>query len=58
MAEQGYLDGKQMAGAFALLNQRDLVFSRMVHDYLLGQREPVTDLNAWNAVSRRSYSAA
>lgn len=53
MSAQGYLDGKQMAGAFALLNQRDLVFSRMVHDYLMGQRKPVTDLVAWNADATR-----
>ncbi len=53
MASQGYLDGKQMAGAFALLNQRDLVFSRMVHDYLMGRRRPVKDLHAWNADATR-----
>ena len=53
MSAPGYLDGKQMAGAFALLNQRDLVFSRMVHDYLMGQRQPVTDLAAWNADATR-----
>lgn len=53
MAAQGYLDGKQMAGAFAMLNQRDLVFSRMVHDYLMGERRPVTDLHAWSADATR-----
>jgi polyhydroxyalkanoate synthase len=53
MSAQGYLDGKQMAGAFALLNQRDLVFSRMVREYLMGQRKPVSDLDAWNADATR-----
>jgi polyhydroxyalkanoate synthase len=53
MWEQGYLDGKQMAGAFALLNSRDLVWSRMVHDYLMGQRPASTDLAAWNADATR-----
>ena len=53
MSAQGYLDGKQMAGAFALLNQRDLVFSRLVHDYLMGRRKQVTDLEAWNADATR-----
>jgi polyhydroxyalkanoate synthase subunit PhaC len=53
MWERGYLDGKQMAGAFALLNSRDLVWSRMVHDYLFGIREPITDLMAWNADATR-----
>jgi polyhydroxyalkanoate synthase len=41
MRDQGFLDGKQMAGTFALLNSRDLVWSRMVHDYLMGKRRPV-----------------
>ena len=53
MSEQGYLDGKQMGGAFALLNSRDLVFSRIVHDYLMGRRHPVSDLAAWNADATR-----
>jgi polyhydroxyalkanoate synthase len=53
MSAQGYLDGKQMAGAFALLNSRDLVFSRLVRDYLMGQRAPVSDLQAWNADATR-----
>ena len=53
MANKGYLDGKQMAGAFALLNSRDLVWSRMVHDYLMGSRRPVNDLAAWNLDATR-----
>ena len=53
MSGKGYLDGKQMAGAFALLNSRDLVWSRMEHDYLLGQHQPVNDLAAWNADATR-----
>jgi len=53
MWDQGYLDGKQMAGAFTLLNSRDLVWSKMVRDYLLGKREPLSDLMAWNADATR-----
>jgi polyhydroxyalkanoate synthase len=53
MAEQGYLDSAQMAGAFTLLNARDLVFSRNVSAYLLGRQAPTTDLNAWNADGTR-----
>jgi polyhydroxyalkanoate synthase subunit PhaC len=53
MWEQGYLDGKQMAGAFALINSNDLIWSRMIHSYLMGTRSTVTDLKAWNADATR-----
>ncbi len=53
MWDQGYLDGKQMAGAFSLLNSKDLVWSKMVRDYLMGARAPLTDLMAWNADATR-----
>jgi polyhydroxyalkanoate synthase len=53
MRDKGYLDGKQMAGAFALLNSRDLVWSKMVREYLMGTRQPITDLMAWNADATR-----
>jgi polyhydroxyalkanoate synthase len=49
MWEQGYLDTRQMAGAFQLLRSNDLVWSRMVRHYLMGERETPTDLMAWNA---------
>jgi len=53
LASKGYLDSKQMAGAFALLNSRDLVWSRREHDYLMGQTQPMTDLAAWNLDATR-----
>lgn len=53
MWNRGYLSDDQMAGAFQLLRSNDLVWSRMVHDYLMGQRSPMTDLMAWNADSTR-----
>ncbi|MCT8971519.1 PHA/PHB synthase family protein [Microbaculum marinisediminis] len=53
MAEQGYLDTRQMSGAFQLLRSNDLIWSAMVRTYLLGARRPMIDLMAWNADSTR-----
>ena len=53
MWELGFLDSRQMAGIFQLLRSNDLVWSRMVRTYLMGEREPMTDLNAWNADATR-----
>ncbi|MFO8084500.1 MAG: alpha/beta fold hydrolase [Desulfobacterales bacterium] len=50
---QGYLDTKQMSGAFQLLRSNDLIWSRMVHDYLMGKRQEMFDLMAWNADTTR-----
>ncbi|HYA66257.1 MAG TPA: poly-beta-hydroxybutyrate polymerase, partial [Burkholderiaceae bacterium] len=42
-----------MLGAFAMINSRDLLWSRIVRDYLMGVRQPLTDLAAWNADATR-----
>jgi polyhydroxyalkanoate synthase len=44
---QGYLDARQMAGAFYALRANDMLWARIVERYLLGQRRPATDLDAW-----------
>jgi len=53
MWKDGYLDAQQMAGTFQLLRSNDLIWSRMVRNYLMGEREPVNDLMAWNADATR-----
>jgi len=53
MWERGYLGAHQMASSFQLLNSNDLVWSRVIREYLLGERAPMTDLMAWNADSTR-----
>jgi polyhydroxyalkanoate synthase len=53
MRAQGYLDSGQMAGAFQLLRSNDLIWSRIVRSYLMGEREHPNDLMAWNADGTR-----
>jgi polyhydroxyalkanoate synthase len=53
MWDQGYLDTRQMVGAFQMLRSNDLIWSRVVHDYLMGERRPMIDLMAWNADATR-----
>ena len=52
-AETGYLTSHQMAGAFQLLRSYDLIWSRVVNQYLLGEVDRMNDLMAWNADGTR-----
>ena len=53
MAQTGYLSGPQMGGAFQLLRSNDLLWSRLVNQWLLGEPGEVNDLMAWNADATR-----
>lgn len=53
MWKQGYLDTAQMGGAFQMLRSNDLVWSRAVREYLMGEGRSMNDLMAWNADGTR-----
>jgi polyhydroxyalkanoate synthase len=53
MWERGYLDSRQMAGAFQMSRSNDLIWSRNIHDYLMGEPSFPIDIMAWNADATR-----
>jgi len=53
MWRRGVLGAAQMAGAFQMLRSNDLIWSRVVRDYLIGERGPPNDLMSWNADATR-----
>lgn len=53
MWRNGYLDATQMSGAFQLLRSNDLIWSRLQHEYLMGEKPHPNDMMAWNADSTR-----
>jgi polyhydroxyalkanoate synthase len=53
MWEKGYLDTKQMAGSFQMLRSYDLIWSKMVQDYMHGTQRGMIALLAWNADATR-----
>ncbi|MET0370500.1 MAG: class I poly(R)-hydroxyalkanoic acid synthase [Sphingobium sp.] len=48
LSAKGYLDGRYMAATFNLLRGRDLIWSYVVNNYLLGQDYAPFDLLHWN----------
>jgi polyhydroxyalkanoate synthase len=53
MWRQGLLGTTQMAGAFQMLRSNDLLWSRIVRDYLVGERAAPSELMSWNADATR-----
>jgi len=48
-SDKGYLDGRYMAATFNLLRGRDLIWSYVTNNYLLGEEYPQFDLLYWNS---------
>jgi poly[(R)-3-hydroxyalkanoate] polymerase subunit PhaC len=53
MKSKGYLDGRQMGAAFAMLRSRELIWGRSIRNYWLGERDQPNDLMAWNSDTTR-----
>ena len=53
MNKRGYLDGAEMASTFNLLRANDLIWSFVIHNYLLGKEPVPFDLLYWNSDSTR-----
>ena len=53
MSAQGYLDARQMSGAFYALRANEMLWSRFVERYLMGVKVKATDLDAWLADGTR-----
>jgi polyhydroxyalkanoate synthase subunit PhaC len=53
MSETGYLEGSEMAMTFNMLRANDLIWSFVVHNYLLGKDPFPFDLLYWNSDSTR-----
>lgn len=53
MWHQGYLDGNQMTGAFTMLRSNDLIWSRLIHERMMGEQTEPNDLMTWNADATR-----
>nr|WP_277347872.1 alpha/beta fold hydrolase [Salipiger mangrovisoli] len=53
MWAQGYLDQRQMAGTFRVLRDRDLIWSRLVRRYLMGEEDQDFDIGAWSKDATR-----
>ena len=57
MSSLGYLEGNQMAAAFNLLRENDLIWFFFVNNYLLGRKPAAFDILYWNADATRLPAA-
>jgi polyhydroxyalkanoate synthase subunit PhaC len=52
-AGDGYLDGHYLADMFSMLREKDLIWSFVVNNYLMGRDPPPFDLLFWNSDTTR-----
>ncbi|MGE5386194.1 MAG: class I poly(R)-hydroxyalkanoic acid synthase [Betaproteobacteria bacterium] len=57
MHRRGYLEGSEMAGTFNMMRANDLIWSFVVHNYLMGRAPFPFDLLYWNSDSTRMPAA-
>jgi polyhydroxyalkanoate synthase len=57
MAEQGYLEGSNMASAFNMLRPNELIWNYIVNNYLKGKDPMAFDLLTWNSDNTRMPAA-
>ena len=50
---RGYLKAEEMAGAFHILRSNDLIWSRLINSYAMGEREKPMDIMLWSDDSTR-----
>ena len=56
MFDQGVLEASQMAGTFNLMRSNDLVWSRVIHHYLMGEPDKADGVSAWSSdITRMPY---
>ena len=57
MAARGYLEGREMASAFNMMRDNDLIWSFVVNNYLMGRDPFPFDFLYWNADATRMPAA-
>ncbi len=57
MAKRGFLDEADMAKAFNVLRDNDLIWNYVASNWLMGEKPPAFDILAWNADSTRLPAA-
>ena len=53
MWEKGVFEGSRMGGAFNMLRSNDLIWSKLIHHYLMGEPETMNAMAAWSTDTTR-----